>query len=165
MYGHGPATNAFALEVPDSADDSSSNVVVRRNVIKNLQCFTQDAPALVEFGKVVVDARGAVLQLFDALKNRSMAMNETDGSYIGNFLSDAQIMTAKAINDGTIKGGDPLLLPGVNTINSNIVRWAEGVPTGMIRKVKPLYKPLYRCNGDAMHHVSKGMVGIRVEET
>jgi hypothetical protein len=63
-----------------------------------------------------------------------MAINEVDGSYVGNFLSDAQIMTAKAISDGIIQGTNPLLLPGVNTINSNIIWWDEGVPTGLIKK-------------------------------
>ena len=105
-----------------------------------------------------------MLQFFNTLRNEDIAINSTDGTYIGDLLSDAQIMVAKAIAAGKFPSDDALLLTATNTIPQTIVTWAEGVPVGKPREV-PTYKPLYRCNGDSMHHVAKGIVVIRVEET
>jgi hypothetical protein len=75
-------------------------------------------------------------------------------------------MVAKAIIEGVFDSvqNDPMLITFKNTIPADIVRWAEGIPTGIPPR-PPSYEPKYRCNGDAMHHVAKGMVVIRVEQT
>lgn len=106
-------------------------------------------------GRIQVDARGSVFQFVDPIGNRHMAMS-VNGTYIGNILSDMQIMVAKAISDGVLVDSD-LLQTGVNTIDSSVIQWAESGTTS--------FSPHYRCNGDSMHHVTKGMVVIRIDDT
>lgn len=79
-----------------------------------------------------------------------------DGSYKGNVVADMQIMVAKAILEGELED-DPLRQTAPNTISPIIIEWAESADM--------IFNPSYRCNGDAMHHVNKGIVVIRVEDT
>ena len=65
-------------------------------------------------------------------------------------------MVAKAIHDGILLD-DPVLQTGVNTISPKIVEWASSE--------SGTFSPDFRCNGDSMHHVSKGTMVIRVEDT
>lgn len=67
-----------------------------------------------------------------------------------------QIMVAKAILEGVLDD-DPLRQTAPNTISPTIIEWAESADE--------IFNPSYRCNGDAMHHVNKGIVVIRVEDT
>jgi hypothetical protein len=78
-----------------------------------------------------------------------------DGTYRGNVVADMQIMVAKAILDGTIQS-TPQLQTIVNSIDETIIEWASSS--------NGIYEPKYRCNGDSMHHVGKGMTIIRVED-
>ena len=45
----------------------------------------------------------------------------------------------------------------VNSLNATVIDWAS--------RSDAIYVPSYRCNGDSMHHVNKGIVVIRVEDT
>mmetsp|Transcript_12613 Transcript_12613/g.27379 ORF Transcript_12613/g.27379 Transcript_12613/m.27379 type:complete len:262 (-) Transcript_12613:1662-2447(-) len=78
-----------------------------------------------------------------------------DGSYIGNVVADMQIMVAKAILDGTLPD-IPSRQIGPNSIHQGIIDWAQD---------GSIMKPSYVCNGDSMHHVIKGSIVIRVEDT
>jgi hypothetical protein len=102
----------------------------------------------------VNDARGAVFQLIRSTDNSPIAINN-DGTYRGNVVADMQIMVAKAILDGTIES-TPQLQTAVNSIDETIIEWASSIDG--------IYEPQYRCNGDSMHHVGKGMTIIRVED-
>ena len=102
----------------------------------------------------MTDSRGAVLQLIRSSDNASIAIND-DGTYMGNVVADMQIMVAKAIHDGVLQHEAPLQTL-VNSINPTIVNWASSS--------NDVYEPKYRCNGDSMHHVNKGMTMIRVED-
>jgi hypothetical protein len=167
VYGHGPASDGFAMEVDEEdVENTSSDIVIRRNVIKGLSCVVNEVLAAVENGTAVVDARGAVLQFYDTYTNKDLAINTITGTYKGNLLSDAQIMTAAAIHDRTLykTRNDPQSLTGKNTITENIVKWATGISYDLPIATST-YDPKFRCLGDAMHHVTKGIVAIRVEET
>jgi hypothetical protein len=102
----------------------------------------------------VNDARGAVFQLIRSTDNSPIAMND-DYTYRGNVVADMQIMVAKAILDGKIQS-TPQLQTAVNSIDETIIQWAS--------RSDGRYEPQYRCNGDSMHHVGKGMTIIRVED-
>lgn len=82
-----------------------------------------------------------------------------DGSYKGNVVADAQIMVANAILEKNITHSDALQIGGVNHINQNIIFWAMGVA-----EEEKVYTPRFRCNGDSMHHVIKGVTAIRVDK-
>ncbi len=100
------------------------------------------------------DPRGSVLQLVRSSDNAPIAINE-DGTYKGNVVADMQIMVAKAIQENILEN-TPQLQTFVNSINTTIIEWASsGTAT---------FEPRYRCNGDSMHHVNKGMTMIRVED-
>jgi len=79
-----------------------------------------------------------------------------DGTYKGNVVADMQIMVAKAILEGVLDD-DPFRQTAPNTISPIIIEWAESDEI--------IFNPSYRCNGDSMHHVNKGIVVIRVEDT
>ena len=100
------------------------------------------------------DARGAVFQLIRSSDKAPIAINK-DGTYKGNIVADIQIMVAKAIIDGVIQR-TPQLQTVVNSLDETIIDWASSSDG--------VYEPKYRCNGDSMHHVTKGIAIIRVEE-
>lgn len=102
------------------------------------------------------DPRGAIFQVVDAVDLRLISTYD-DGTYKGNVVSDMQVMVAKAILDGILEDDNPLLQTAPNTISQTIIDWAQSD--------EMVFNPSYRCNGDAMHHVNKGVVVIRVEDT
>ncbi len=117
--------------------------------------MTTTTAVIEEDGKVMNDPRGAIFQLVRSPDNAPIAMN-MDGTYKGNVVADMQIMVADAINEEYLTN-TPQLQTLINTLNTTLIEWASsGTST---------YEPSYRCNGDSMHHVSKGMTIIRVEDT
>ncbi|KAL7531748.1 hypothetical protein ACHAXR_004212 [Thalassiosira sp. AJA248-18] len=66
-----------------------------------------------------------------------------------------QIMIAQAILDGTLTGM-PSRQVKLNTIHQGIIGWAQD---------GTVMEPQYICNGDSMHHVVKGIIVIRLEDT
>jgi len=155
IHGKGPAVGGQGNVISNNTDLTSSNIVIKNNNINNIKGWTNEIPAVVDGGSVLNDARGAVFQFVNSIDSTPIAINR-DGTYKGNVVADLQIMVAKAILDGDL-ANRPQAQTGVNTINPNIVAWAESGST--------VYVPSYRCNGDSMHHVSKGMIVIRVEDT
>lgn len=149
----------FGFELSNNTAAISENVEVLNNNIADIRCFTNEVPATVvdvedsETGEtkqvVMNDARGAVLQLYSTLNEEYLASaNEV---YTGNVITNAQIMAANAIIDGTLPEDD-MLQTGVNTIGTTIIDWAKGAK---VKGKSPTLVPFFRCNGDSMHHVIK----------
>jgi hypothetical protein len=153
VNGRGPAVGDFRFEL--NATLASNRVTISNNTIQNIKCWTNEVPAIVEANKVMNDVRGAIFQLTNSSSGSGIAINN-DGTYKGNIVADMQIMVAKAINDGDIEN-TPQLQTAVNSIDSTIIDWASSSDI--------VYEPRYRCNGDSMHHVVKGMTVIRVDNT
>ena len=156
VHGKGPAVGGFGEEM--STDDSalSKDVNIVNNNAENIKCFTNEVLAAVVDTRVQNDARGAVLQFFDA-NNEEYIGVYPDGSYKGNVNLDAQIMVSKAMKMGQLMPGD-ILQTNVNSVAAPLISWAEGTNTAFTIKDK------FRCNGDSMHHVIKGSIMIRVED-
>jgi hypothetical protein len=154
VNSHGPAINdqAFLFGLPNV---TSSNVVIRNNQINNIRCWTNEVPAAVVDGIVQTDARGSVFQFVRPYDGHPMSMYK-NGTYKGNVVADMQIMVAKAIMDGIIVDA-PLHQMKANKINHTLIEWAS---SGKIK-----YKPQLRCGGDSMHHVAKGTIIFRIENT
>jgi hypothetical protein len=142
----GPAVGDFGEELDPDTNKTCSNVIISTNSIQNITCWNNEVPAAVDSDEgtdhvVVTDARGAVLQFFntfDPNRKYSLAIDEF-GKYQGNVVSDAQIMVANAILDGTLESTPELQL-APNTIPQKLVDWAmDG---------HAIYTPQYRCNGD-----------------
>lgn len=161
VNGKGPAVNGFGEEFGDDEEETSSNVVIKNNDIRDIKCWTKEIPATLIDGEVQNDARGAIFQMIDTLTGDGLALNTDEGTnkgtYRSNPVADMQLFVAQAIHDGTLTpDSDPVLQTQVNTLSPDLVEWAT---TGAS------LTPSYRCGGDSMHHVGKGVVGIRVEET
>jgi hypothetical protein len=44
VHGRGPAVGDFAFELSTNSSLTSSNVVIKNNVIENIQCWTNEVP-------------------------------------------------------------------------------------------------------------------------
>lgn len=156
VHGKGPATEDFGdVFIENNATVTSSNVVIEGNTIENIKCWVNEVPAVVEDSKVVTDARAAVFQFVKTVDQSLISIND-DGTYKRNVVADMQLMVANAILDGVLVD-TPEQQTGVNTIGRNLIDWASDAST--------TYSPLFRCNGDSMHHVGKGIVVIRIDDT
>lgn len=159
VHGKGPAVGGQGQifdELGVEQNTVSKDITIRNNNINSIVCATNEIPAAVENGFVVNDARGSVFQFVSSTGDyHGISINE-DGTYKGNVIADVQIMVAKAIHEGVLQD-TPLVQTVINTIPPSMVEWASSNTS--------TYSPNYRCNGDSMHHVSKGIVVIRVEDT
>lgn len=161
IHGKGPAIGGQGeIFNANDATVTSSNIVIENNVIENMKCWNNEVPALIgpcgNHGCIANDPRGSVFQTvktFDAA-NPHFALG-ADGNYNGNVVSDMQVLVAKAILDGTLDS-IPSRQTKPNSIDENIITWAEGGGSLNAQWV---------CNGDSMHHVVKGIILIRVEDT
>lgn len=159
VHGKGPAVGAqgqFFDEMGLETSTVSQDVTIRNNIINNIVCSTNEIPAAVENGLVVNDARGSIFQFVSSRGDFHGISINADGTYKGNVIADLQVMVAKAIHEGVLQN-TPLAQTIINTIPPSMVEWASSSSS--------TYSPMYRCNGDSMHHVNKGIVVIRVEET
>jgi len=156
VHGQGPAVGGFGEEMATDVSALSNDVSILNNNAANIKCFTNEVLAAVVDTRVQNDARGAVLQFFNANDEEYIGVYP-DGSYKGNVNLDAQIMVAKAMNMGQLMPGD-ILQTNVNSISPYVISWAEGANTAFTIADK------FRCNGDSMHHVIKGSIMIRVED-
>lgn len=163
--------NEFGLTLEDDETKTSSNIIIENNKIENISCWTNEVPAVTnvvkidgnqeEEQRVATDPRGSVFQFVRSTdeKNPPPISLNPDGTYKRNVVADMQIMVAKDISNKTnaFLEDKPELQTGNSNIGKDIIKWAE--------EKDVVYEPKYRCNGDSMHHVSKGMVIIRVEDT
>eukprot|EP00581_Thalassiosira_minuscula_P007826 CAMPEP_0183703136 /NCGR_PEP_ID=MMETSP0737-20130205/993_1 /TAXON_ID=385413 /ORGANISM="Thalassiosira miniscula, Strain CCMP1093" /LENGTH=668 /DNA_ID=CAMNT_0025929845 /DNA_START=642 /DNA_END=2648 /DNA_ORIENTATION=- len=161
VNGKGPAVGGQGWKFNEEDDTStSSDVVIKNNHIQDIKCWNNEVPALFgecgNHGCVINDPLGAIFQTiktFDSA-NPYLARGK-DGRYNGNVVSDMQIMVAQAISENLIPDIPSRQISG-NSINNEVIDWAT---KGSV------LKPQYVCNGDSMHHVMKGIIVIRVEET
>ena len=128
--------------------------MIEDNIINDMKCWTKEIPGVIIDGKVQNDARGAVFQIQDTFTGNPIAMDAT-GNYVGNPVANMQLFVAEQIKNGNLPVDD-VLQTGVNTISDELLAWARD--GGQLN-------PYYRCNGDVMFHVGKGIVVIRVEDT
>jgi hypothetical protein len=163
IHGKGPAVGGQG-EIFNEEDNqlTSSRVWIQDNNINNIKCWNNEVPATVveeegAHGRVANDARGAVFQMVKTFdySDPHLAMAE-DGTYQGNVVADMQVMVARAIKDGVLQN-TPERQTLFSTISDDMIAWAESGTTQFVFS--------FRCNGDSMHHVVKGMVVIRVEDT
>jgi hypothetical protein len=162
VHGKGPAVGGQGEDFNDENPAvTSSNVVIIDNNINNLKCWNNEVPALFGscggHGCAVNDPRGAIFQTVKtfATDNPYLAM-DANGRYQGNVVADMQMMVAKAIHDSKLQNL-PTRQIGPNSIEPELVHWAQSGSQMLL--------PQYVCNGDSMHHVVKGIIAIRVEDT
>lgn len=156
VHGKGPAVNGFGEVFSTNPNVTSSNIIIEDNVIENMQCWTKEIPAAVVDGKVQNDARGAIFQLYDTFTGAGITLDDETSVYVSNPVADMQLFVSQEIENGSLPTDNGVLQTSVNTLSSTLNEWA---------RLGTALDPSIRCNGDSMHHVGKGIVVIRVEDT
>jgi len=139
-------------------------------IIEQLRGFNDEIPSLFNDSGVDTlnsytnkniqnDVVGAVFQTqnyyLDKNSNKIPLTVDDEGVYIGNFVSDTQLIIAKAIHSGFNFGRQ--LSIRVNSIQPTTIKWVE---CGYKLRDTELY---YIFQGDSMHHVIKGGIAIRAD--
>eukprot|EP01025_Chloroclados_australasicus_P063702 TRINITY_DN843_c0_g1_i12.p1 TRINITY_DN843_c0_g1~~TRINITY_DN843_c0_g1_i12.p1 ORF type:complete len:677 (-),score=77.25 TRINITY_DN843_c0_g1_i12:1573-3324(-) len=144
----GIAVNGMPQNVAIS--DRSQRIDIRNVNIGTLTVKTTEIPALSVDGiKPAADAVGAVLET----TSDTFTLSST-GSYLGNPVTNAQLIVAKAIHEGFDFGQ---LSTAQNKITPEIVAWAE---SGESYQSQGL---IYICNSDIMFHVNKGAIAYKLD--
>mgnify|MGYP001943016683 CR=1 FL=1 len=160
------AVNGF----PKVIERESNHTNTITNVdIRNIRGFNNEIPTLSRTVKqdntntylshnIQTDVVGAVFQTqnyyLDKDGNKVPLTIDGSGVYVGNIVSDIQLIISKAIHSGITFGS---LSTKVNTIEKETIEWAEN--GGQIRDTS-FY---YIFQGDTMHHVIKGVTGLRLD--
>ena len=128
----------------------NKNIFLNKIVINNISSIPVEIIGLnaqpvtnTYGGRVQVGPLGDVLQI-EHIQN-------TDGTYKSNSLSDAQIILADNLYTGP---------KGTNNIVSEVVEWAKGNRTLSSFVGEDTGKFYYVAGGDSMNHVMKGNIGL-----
>ena len=155
LFNHeGNAVGGFSKGhvVGRSSDIRLSDVRVKRAIGNIIE-----VPALKSYGKQVIDPVGAVFQIRNKTKCGKLITIDKHERYLGNVVSNAQAIVAKAIHHGIHFGH---LDVSRNNITPHIVEWIES-----FSKLNHFHTEGYFCNGDAMFHVNKGVNVFRFDST
>ena len=160
------AVNGF----PKTNDNSNYNHKLININIEKIKGFNNEIPALVRDNDMINndnlystkniqnDVVGSVLQTQNYYLNNEgkkvpLTIND-EGIYIGNIVSNIQLLVAKAIHLDIPFNG---LSVSVNSIKQDTIEWVENA---MKIKDTELY---YIFQGDTMHHVIKGVIAFRLD--
>ena len=142
MHSDGVAINDF-----NTSDKKIKKIKMKNIEIDGLKCKVTETVGISGKNGVGVqtDSTGAI---FDILSN-----TDENGNYKGDILSEIRLFIAEM----DIKYG---LTSGKNNITQDLINWSKGFEN--ISYLLSLgYK--YKCNGDVMFHVNKGLMGIRLD--
>lgn len=94
---------------------------------------------------------------------RATALGGTNGEYVGNALSDAMVAVGHLLDSPEASGNNSAaqratLYYSAAFIPKEILAWAAGTSAKL-----DLSKFTLKCEGDAMSHFNKGVVGLRLE--
>jgi hypothetical protein len=150
FHSTGVAVHGFLKSPPDTFE--SDNIYLHNVTIRDNHAVVNEIPSLNGENDVV----GAVFQTQLPNEAGIVTTLSPDGSYIGNIVSNAQAIVAKAIHNGISFG--PLSVVR-NRISLETLKLVSGEKT-----IHTLDIP-YRYNSDTMNHVNRGSIGIRVDGT
>ena len=154
---YGIVLNVNGVVINDFIKNRTSNMIGNSNIFLNKIVINNISSVPVEIiglnaqpvtntaygGRVQVGPIGDVLQI-EHIQN-------TDGTYKSNSLSDAQIILADNLYTGP---------KGTNNIVSEVVEWAKGNRTLSSFVGEDTGKFYYVAGGDSMNHVMKGNIGL-----
>lgn len=157
LHERGVAVNGFPMECKKTSYNNTlenviiENIKVKINEVPALSVQNKDNKQLKEndyvSSKVQVDIVGSVFQT-----QHEDTINE-DGVYQGNLIGNTQLLIAKAIHENVIFN-HPVRF---NTITSETVKWVENGSRLEDENVDYIFQ------GDAMHHVIKGVIGLKLD--
>lgn len=153
---------AAVFGFPQGVETPAQDVLFENVHVLEQRANVSEVIALSREGRVVTDPIGAVFMTHNVNPWTGepltiSALDDPDARYIGNALSNAQAIVAKAARNGEFPS---FLDVSRNTIDQGIIDWIEGE--------KPLTAIAsgpedYYCNGDTMFHVNKGVIGFKID--
>ena len=170
---YGILTGAEGVQVDGypyvDVSNPSTDITIKDVEVTNLHSAVSEIPALANSeGKAVTDPIGAVFMVRNDPNgvSNTLSTNDLSGSYVGNILSNAQLMVAIGIEAGAFEGS--FLDVSRNTIDSKIIEWAEsGAPLSDLVGTFGLDDGIgdfdWFYNGDTMFHVNKGTIGFKLD--
>ena len=150
-------------------ENPSTDITIKNAKIRNLHSFVSEVPTLANSeGKAVIDPIGAVFMLRNDPNgvSNTLSENSLNGHYVGNVLSNAQLIVARGIEEGAFD--DSHLDFSRNSIDKDLITWAEsGAPlsdlVGTFGVDDKQGKFDWFYNGDTMFHVNKGTIGYKLD--
>ena len=141
---------------PKNRNEPSENILMKNVCVKNHIAWVNEIPALKNpKGGIENDPVGAVFQT----QNGYHTLNK-EGIYIGNVVSNAQLLITRAIiNNDILFGMRANVCHCVkrNSISTRTLNWAESGRSLLTEKVN------YVFNGDSMFHVNKGLISFKLD--
>ena len=140
------------LGFPTSRLTASKNIYFNNVSVKNSFASINEIPALrnSEF-EHIKDPVGSVFQTHNKDTDGNFLTINSNNTYKGNVVSNAQLAVAKAITENY---DFKYLSTTRNSIDTNIIDWADG---------KSVWNFNFLCNGDSMFHVNKGVVIFKLD--
>lgn len=174
LNGRGVAVNGFPTTQPD---EPSENIQLINCTVKNLHAEIREVPSLHSglildnenpYGNVISvnDPVGAIFQTqnrfdetgewltIDSLSN----LGGGDSVYLGNAVSNAQLIVAKYGNDAAL---DNLSTTRMTLDQQFILDWASTIDQTLDEAYGG--EVIFVCNGDSMFHVNKGVVAFKLD--
>lgn len=148
----GVAVNGF----PINRNNPSENIYLKNIFIKDHISFVNEIPSVQSpNGEVEKDVLGSVLQL----QNGNHTINN-EGIYIGNVVSNAQLLVTQGIRNNDMFLGRPAAnceCVKRNTISDRTLDWAKsGTKLSDIDII-------FTFNTDSMFHVNKGLITFKLD--
>jgi len=165
LHTHGVAVGDFGSGCdPESPEDHMvGNPVVLKNIhIHDLKVkVDQVLRTVIGDGPQVMGPAGDVFQM-------NMVWNKDTHDYQGNALSDAQVamqvlLTSTSSSSSSITQEEAKYYFGATNIPKMVLDWVAGETSGATFKSDLVQAGAFKCDGDAMSHHNKGVVGLRLE--
>jgi hypothetical protein len=131
----------------------------------DLQCSPEEVVAVNVDNTAVIDVVGAVWRLHQTNNGLPVTLSSfgPDASYVGNVIANAQALVAKA----KLHNLFPKYQLDVrrSNINQAIIDWIEAAPGSPESHIWTWMHPTqpWFCNGDDMFHVTKGVIGFKLD--
>lgn len=157
----GVAVDGFTTQPPEP----SVNINLNNVHILSQTAFVSEVVALQKGGKAVIDPIGAVFPMMNRHPDTGAFItvvphnNNTQFTYKGNVLANAQAIVAKAALAGEFSNSF-LDISRLN-ITEDIIKWIEGDEGLAVSLFDD--ESDYLCNGDTMFHVNKGVIGFKMD--
>jgi hypothetical protein len=153
FHAAGVSVNEFLLSREHISESTNHTILLDQVKIETLSSTPREVIGLqsqpsqgstgVSYGLGV--QKGPVGDTFDVL-----TVTDTDGTYLPNILSNAQLFIAAHGVGASQRGG--------TTIQSYVIEWAS--TSDPLKSIKGTDVFLPTCGGDSMAHVMKGNIGL-----
>lgn len=159
----GVAVNGFPTRPDGDTALPSRNIVFHNVEVIDQQAAVNEVIAIDVGGVAAIDPVGAVFQIRNLHPDsgRPITISSSDdasAAYVGNVVSNAQAFVAKAAENGEFESSHLDL--SRSNIPAAVLDWVENRPGA---ETLADVGVSYRCNGDSMFHVDKGVIAYKMD--